>query len=89
MPAQRLKGREAEVIAGYEAGESVGALAERFEVSNSPIRRVLIAAGVQMRPTGRVPAPKPDVEELVAAYRAAVAAIELTDCRNATPGVKE
>lgn len=69
MPARRLRGREAEVVAGYEAGASVDELADRFGVSNSPIRRILIAAGVTFRPTGRRPAPKPDLGQLAVAYR--------------------
>lgn len=72
MPAQRLKGREAEVIAGYEAGASVDALAEKFGVSNSPIRRILQDAGVQMRPPFRPPLGGrwPDPDLLVADYAA-------------------
>lgn len=77
MPAQRLKGREAEVIAGYEAGASVDELADRFGVSNSQIRRILIAAGVERRPTGRTPATKPDLEHLAAAYRAGESQLSL------------
>lgn len=72
MPAKRLEGREADVIAGYEAGASVDELAATFGVSNSPIRRILIPAGVSRRPTGRMPAGgrKPDVAELTAGYAA-------------------
>ena len=66
------------MVAGYEAGASVDELAARFEVSNSPIRRILNAAGVQMRPTGRAPATAPDVDQLAADYRAGETLLSLS-----------
>jgi uncharacterized protein (DUF433 family) len=48
-----LEGREADVVAGYEAGGTIDELAVRFGCSARPIRRALIDAGVTFRGSGR------------------------------------
>lgn len=66
----KLVGREAEVIAAYRAGASLAELEERFNVSRSPVKRVLIAAGAT-RSTGRPRKLDPShAAEVIAAYNA-------------------
>ena len=45
----------AEMAKRYEAGDTPGALAEVYDVSESTIRNRLRAAGVKMRPCGAPP----------------------------------
>ena len=51
-PRSPLEGREAEVVAAYEAGASVRELVERFGANQRTVRKVLTDAGVVMRRTG-------------------------------------
>ena len=53
MPSRVLAGREAEVIVAYRAGESTYELGDRYGVSHHAVRRLLLAAGVPMRPPNR------------------------------------
>ena len=87
VPAKRLQGRETEVIAAYRDGASVDALAARFGVSNSPVRRILIDAGVERRPTGRQPAGghRPDLREIADGYAAGESVSSLARLHDCNP----
>jgi Mor family transcriptional regulator len=54
-PRSPLDGREAEVVAAYEAGATVRELVDRFGANQRTVRRVLADAGVVMRRTGPRP----------------------------------
>ena len=71
MPPRRLLvGQEREVIADYQRGATIEALAERHGCSTETIRAVLGAAGVGARPRG-LPSPLLGREaEVAAAYEA-------------------
>ena len=54
-PPSPLDGREADVVAAYEAGGTVRELVERFGANQRTVRKVLADAGVVMRRTGPRP----------------------------------
>ena len=54
-PRSPLDGREAEVVAAYEAGATVRELVGRFDANQRTVRKVLADADVAMRPPGRRP----------------------------------
>lgn len=54
-PRSPLAGREAEVVAAYEAGATVRDLVDRFGANQRTVRKVLADGGVVMRRPGRRP----------------------------------
>ena len=54
-PRSPLAGREAEVVAAYEAGATVRELVDAFGANQRTVRKVLADAGVVMRRTGPRP----------------------------------
>jgi transposase-like protein len=78
-PRRLLVGSEPEVVAAYEAGETIESLARRHGCSTESIRSLLHARGVRTRPRGS-PSPLVGREgEVAAAYREGATIRELVD----------
>lgn len=69
--------QRARLIAGYESGASLAELAAPFGRNPSVIRRVLLKAGVQLRPTGRRPLAIGEEAKIAREYVAGLTTIEL------------
>jgi transposase len=67
---RELVGKEADVVAWYEAGESMRLVAARYGVSRSVVERVLREAGMDRRPVGRRALERVDAQQLATAYEA-------------------
>lgn len=66
----KLQGQEAEIVAAYSLGASLADLQQRFEVSKSPLKRILVEAQAT-RASGRPRMLKAlDAPAIIAAYKA-------------------
>jgi DNA-binding transcriptional regulator LsrR (DeoR family) len=68
---------EADLIARYESGETVKALAREHGMHHQTVRRLLVAAGVEMRCKQRLS--DDDLVEIRRAYQAGATTTELGD----------
>lgn len=82
-PRRLLVGEEAAVVAAYEAGATVEALAERHGCSTPVIRSVLEAQGVARRPRGPRSPLEGVEDDVVADYRAGATVRQLVDAYGA------
>lgn len=69
-----LADREQEVVDAYLAGASTAELGERFGTSNRTVQRLLRAAGVRLRPTGRSSTLEGREAETIAQYESGLSA---------------
>jgi uncharacterized protein (DUF433 family) len=77
-----VPGREAEIVAAYNAGATIAEIAQRFGCSTMPIREALVRAGVERRGPGRVRAVAGQEAAIAAAYEAGATTAELAALHN-------
>lgn len=52
-PRKLTPAKEAKVVEAYKRGDTLSAIAEKFDISAGTIRTVVRRAGVELRPVGR------------------------------------